>query len=166
MSHSSKQVVSMIYTLEKDFLGFVRRFFSGRVTNFIVYLGLHESFLYFQWKEDQIDTGYGKRICQRVNLFSKIAVKNIDWVSACFWWGHKNNLRLQFRSSFKALTLNPIKCSISNWQQAASVVLLKFAHYLIKEHFDTEVPCLFSKSVFYYQKLDFDISAIGVRSSN
>ena len=39
MSYSSKQVVSMIYTLEKDFLGFVRRFFSGRVTNFIVYLG-------------------------------------------------------------------------------------------------------------------------------
>ena len=51
-------------------------------------------------------------------------------------------------SSFKALIVNPIKCSISNWQQRAFLVILKFAHYRIKEHADLNCFCLFSKEPF------------------
>ena len=37
---------------------------------------------------------------QSVNLFLKIAVLNVGYFSAYFCGGYKNNLRLQFRSSF------------------------------------------------------------------
>ena len=42
-------------------------------------------------------------MCQRVYLLGKTAVQNIGYVYTCFCGGHKNNFRLQFHSSFKAL---------------------------------------------------------------
>ena len=51
--HSSKQVLSMIHTVEKDFFaaatfkGFMRRFFSDRAKTFLVYFGLYEPALHF-----------------------------------------------------------------------------------------------------------------------
>ena len=42
---------------------------------------------------------------RRVNLFWKTTVENFGRVSAYFCDGHKNNLRLQFRSSFKQIVL-------------------------------------------------------------
>ena len=40
-------------------------------------------------------------MCQSVNLFGKIALKDANCVFAYFCGRHKNQLRLQFRSSFK-----------------------------------------------------------------
>ena len=58
--------INDIHTREKLFCScyfyrLVRRFFSDRVTKFIVYFGLHESSLHFKREEDQVDTGYGKK---------------------------------------------------------------------------------------------------------
>ena len=66
--------INDIHTREKLFCScyfyrLVRRFFSDRVTKFIVYFGLHESSLHFQREEDQVDTGYGKK-----NQFGAIAL--------------------------------------------------------------------------------------------
>ena len=37
-------------------------YFSDRVTKFIIYFGLYESHLHFSRKDDQTDTGNGKKI--------------------------------------------------------------------------------------------------------
>ena len=58
----SKQVVPMIYTLDKRFLQllyfwkFASCFFSGRVKKLVVYFGLYESSLDFLRREDEINT--------------------------------------------------------------------------------------------------------------
>ena len=64
--HSSKQVVSMIYTLGKDF--FATATFQGyrdvsfqTVKKLVVYFGLCESSLHFYRTENQIDSVYAKK---------------------------------------------------------------------------------------------------------
>ena len=64
--HSSKQVVSMIYTLGKDF--FATATFQGyrdvsfqTVKKLVVYFGLSESSLHFYRTENQIDSVYAKK---------------------------------------------------------------------------------------------------------
>ena len=42
-------------------------------------------------------------MCHGVKLFPKIAVENVDWVSAYFCGGHKNKFRYNFVAALKEL---------------------------------------------------------------
>ena len=111
-----KQVLTIAYTLQKRLLlllkkrlsrllyfwKFVSRFFSGS-KKLVVYFGLYESSLDFQRLWEVHLFFYilvVSLIYQSINLSCKITVQNAGCVFAYFCGGHKNNSRLQFRSSF------------------------------------------------------------------
>ena len=66
--HSSKQVVSIMYThLRNNFLQllpfkFCDTFLLRQSKKFVAYFGLHEPFLHSYKREDQKDTVYAKKI--------------------------------------------------------------------------------------------------------
>ena len=52
-------------------------------------------------------------MCQSVNTPGKIAIQNVGCFFTFFCGGHKNNLRLQFRSSFKNDVVNETEFDMS-----------------------------------------------------